>query len=96
MALKKEEVEDVAKLARIGIDEKEVEGYRKDLSGVLDFFKKLEELDTEKVEPIGHITGMTDVVRKDKEKDFGQIGKEDILKNAPETKDGQVKVKSVL
>ena len=58
--------------------------------------KKLEELDVEDIEPIGHITGMQDVFRSDEESDFGSIGKEDILKNAPDRKDGYVKVKSVL
>ena len=62
----------------------------------MDYFKKLNELDVDGVEPIGHITGMQDVFRTDKNEDFGSIGKEAILKNAPEKKDGYVKVKSVL
>jgi Asp-tRNA(Asn)/Glu-tRNA(Gln) amidotransferase C subunit len=39
---------------------------------------------------------MQDVFRTDKNEDFGSIGKEAILKNAPEKKDGYIKVKSVL
>ncbi|HAV11137.1 MAG TPA: Asp-tRNA(Asn)/Glu-tRNA(Gln) amidotransferase subunit GatB [Candidatus Moranbacteria bacterium] len=94
--LSRQEIQHIAGLARISLHEKEIEKYQKDLSGVLDYFAELQELDTEKVEPIGHITGMQNVFRSDLFSDFGSIGKDDILKNAPETKDGYVKVKSVL
>lgn len=94
--LSKDEVKKIAALARVGITEDEIEKYQKDLSAVLDYFKKLEELDTEKVEPIGHITGRTNSFREDVHEEFGSLGREAILKNAPEVKDGNIKVKSVL
>lgn len=94
--LTKEEILHIATLARIGVSEKDVEKYRHDLSEILDYFKKLEELKIDEVEPIGHITGMLNVPRTDKHDDFGSLGKEAIMKNVPETKDGCIKVKSVL
>ena len=94
--LSKEEVQHIAALARIGIKENEIEKYQKDLSAVLDYFKKLEELNTENVSPIGHITGRKNVSRKDEAEAFGSLGREAILKNAPETKDNSIKVKSIL
>lgn len=94
--LSKQEIQHIAGLARISLSEKEIEKYQKDLSGVLDYFAELQKLDTDRIEPIGHITGMNNVFRTDKVADFGSLGKEAILKNAPETKDGYVKVKSVL
>jgi len=94
--LTKEEIQHIASLARIGLSEKEVEMYQRDLSAVLDYFKQLEEVDTDNIEPIGHITGRQNVFRSDRIEDFGSLGKGAILQNAPETKDGQVKVKSVL
>ena len=94
--LSREEIINIAALARIGLHEADIESYQKDLSAILDYFKELEELDTANVEPIGHITGMTDRFRHDEAHDFGSVGKEAILKNAPETKDGYIKVKSVL
>ena len=94
--LTKEEILHIATLARIGLTEKDVEKYQHDLSNILDYFKKLEEVDTTDVEPIGHITGMQNSLRADKHEDFGAIGKEQIMQNAPETKDGYFKVKSVL
>lgn len=94
--LKKEEVQHIANLARIKIDEKETEGYQNDLSGILDYFAELQALDTGNLETIGHITGMQNVLRHDCVQDFGSLGKEAVLKNAPETKNGQIKVKNVL
>lgn len=94
--LTKEEILHIASLARIGLTEKDVEKYQHDLSDILDYFKKLEEVDVEGVEPIGHITGMQNNFRSDKSEDFGSIGREQIMSNAPKVKDGYIKVKSVL
>lgn len=94
--LAKDEIKNIAKLARIGIEEKELESYQKDLSAVLDYFKELEELDTKNVESIGHITGRDNVSRKDERREASEEERENILKNAPERKGNYVKVKSVL
>jgi len=94
--LEKKEIKHIATLARIGVSSEEIEKYQKDLSSVLDYFKKLEKIDTSKVEPIGHIAGVENITRIDKDEDFGDLGKEAIFKNAPEKKNGHIKVKSVL
>ncbi len=94
--LTKDEIKHIAALARISLTDEETEKYQKDLSAILDYFKKLEELDTEKIEPIGHITGRFNSFREDKQEDFGSLEKVAIMKNAPETKDKFIKVKSVL
>jgi aspartyl-tRNA(Asn)/glutamyl-tRNA(Gln) amidotransferase subunit C len=93
--LSQEEVKNIAHLARIGVTEEETEKYRKDLSAVLDFFQELQSLDTEGIEPIGHITGRVSEAREDGTDDFGASGKEAIRKNFPESKDRFLKVKSV-
>ncbi len=94
--LTKEEILHIATLARIGVSEKDVEKYQHDLSEILDYFKKLEEVDVDGVDPIGHITGMQNHFRSDNQVDFGLLGKEALMKNVPELKDGCIKVKSVL
>ena len=94
--LTRDEIINVATLARIGVSEKDVERYKHDLSEILDYFKKLDELDVSAVESIGHITGMKNTFRTDKQEDFGKLGKEAIMKNVPEVKDEYIKVKSVL
>lgn len=94
--LTKEEIINVATLARIGVSEKDVEAYQHDLSEILDYFNKLDELIVEGVEPIGHITGMQNKFRTDQHQDFGKLGKDAIMKNVPEVKGEYIKVKSVL
>jgi aspartyl-tRNA(Asn)/glutamyl-tRNA(Gln) amidotransferase subunit C len=94
--LSKEEIQHIAGLARVGVSEKDVENYQHDLSEILDYFKKLDELDVSEVEPIGHITGMQNVFRSDSDQDFGTLGRESIMQNTPEEKEGYIKVKSVL
>lgn len=93
--LEKDEIKHIASLARIGLKESEIEKYQKELSVVLDYFKKLESLETEKVEPIGHITGMHSVFAEDKVEQCEDEIKKDILKNAPEQKDNYFKVRAV-
>ncbi len=93
--LSKDEVKNIALLARIGIKEEEIEKYQKDLSAVLDFFRELETVATDDVDPILHITGTADVARADRMADFVASGKETIRKNFPDAKDGFLKVKSV-
>jgi aspartyl-tRNA(Asn)/glutamyl-tRNA(Gln) amidotransferase subunit C len=96
MELTKDEVRDVALLARIGVTDEEVDSYQKDMSSILKYFEKLQEVDTEGVEEIGHITGVTDVYRSDKIKEMDEDGRKKIMKNVPEERDGYIKVKSVL
>ncbi|MEI7891390.1 MAG: Asp-tRNA(Asn)/Glu-tRNA(Gln) amidotransferase subunit GatC [bacterium] len=94
--LSKEEILKVATLARIGVSDEDVEKYQHDLSEILDYFKQLDEVDVAGVEPIGHITGMQNKFRNDDAVDFGKMGKDEIMKNAPEVKGEYIKVKSVL
>jgi aspartyl-tRNA(Asn)/glutamyl-tRNA(Gln) amidotransferase subunit C len=94
--LSREEIINVATLARIGLSEKDIEKYQHDLSDILDYFKKLDEVNVEGVEPIGHITGMQNRSRQDNYEDFGSIGNTAIKNNFPESKEGYLKVKSVL
>jgi len=93
--LEKDEIKHIASLARIGLREKEIEKYRKELSVVLDYFKKLNDLETEKIAPIGHITGTHSVFREDRIKECDIKVKNGIIKNAPDKKDGNFKVKSI-
>jgi len=96
MELTKDDVRDIATLARVGITDEEVVLYQKDMSSALKYFDKLQEVDTEGVEEIGHITGVTDVYRSDKMQEMSDDGKKIIMDNIADTRDGYIKVKSVL
>lgn len=92
--LSKEEVQHIADLARIGLDEKEIEKFSHDLSSILDWIKQLEEVDIKNVEAISHVTGLENIMREDRNEEFSN--KDDIVKLFPEKKDNYDKVKSVL
>jgi len=96
MKLSKDDVRDIAALARVGVSDAEVDEYQKDLSSILAYFTKLQECNTDEVEEIGHITGMTNVYRADRVVEASDEVKDAIMENIPQKKDGYVKVKSVL
>jgi aspartyl-tRNA(Asn)/glutamyl-tRNA(Gln) amidotransferase subunit C len=93
--LSKEEVQKIANLARIEITDGEAEEYSKELSDILGFVEKLNEADTERVEPIAHITGAKNVTRGDKIIEYSEDTKKGIINNFPEKKDRFDKVKAV-
>ncbi len=90
------DVDHVAKLARLGLTEKEKKKFAKELSAILDFVEKLKEVKTEKVEPTAQVTGLENVSREDKGRVKSKQERERLLKLVPETKDDYVKVKSIL
>lgn len=92
--ISKEEVRHIAGLARIGLSEKEVEKYSKDISSILNWMEQLKEVDVSAVEPTAHIIGLKNRIREDKVFDFGN--KAGIIDLFPEKKDNYNKVKSVL
>jgi len=89
------DVNHIAKLARLGLSEADKEKFAKELSAILDFVKKLEEVDTEGVEPTAQVTGLQNTMRPDEAEKPDVKERENILGNAPETKDGYIKVKAV-
>jgi len=93
--LSQKEVQKIARLARIEITDKEAEKYSTELSAVLGFVEKLNEADTEGVEPIAHISGAKNVTREDKVIEASSETKNKIIKNFPEKKDRFDKVKAV-
>ncbi len=90
-----EEVKKIASLARIEIGEEETGKYSTELSDILGFVEKLNEVDTEGIEPIAHITGAKNVTREDKVIEASVDNKNVIINNFPEKKDRFDKVKAV-
>jgi aspartyl-tRNA(Asn)/glutamyl-tRNA(Gln) amidotransferase subunit C len=82
MSIDKDKIKHVSKLARILVDEKKVDDLTKDLSSIFKFIEKLNELNTDKVEPLSSILNEPLRSRKDEIND-GKI-REKILENAPQ------------
>ena len=97
MAISKKDVERIAKLARLGLSEKEKEKYSKGLSGILDYMGKLNEIDTKNVEPTSQVTGLINIFRKDESPHKVDVEKiKKIIGQAPEREDNFVKTKPIL
>ena len=82
MSIDKDTVKHISKLARISLDEKKISNLSKDLSSIIEFIEKLNELSTDKVTPLTSIINASLKSRKDEIKD-GKI-RDQILKNSPE------------
>jgi len=93
--ISKEEVQHIAKLARLGISEKETEKFQKELSSILDYVEELKKADISNIEAISHPFKIENVVREDKTSKEKLNGQK-LMAMAPETEKGYVKVKSIL
>jgi len=82
MSIDKDTVKHISKLARISIDEEKINNLSKDLSSIMKFIEKLNELNTDKTIPLTSIINASLKSRKDEVKD-GKI-RDQILKNSPE------------
>lgn len=95
MPLTKQDVEHIASLARLELTEEEKEKFTKELSSILDYFEQLKEVDTEKVEPTYQVTGLENVMRKDKVEGCEEEVRNDSLDQFPEKVKDFLKVKGV-
>tara|TARA_Y100001970_G_C14100197_1_gene785041 strand:- start:35 stop:322 length:288 start_codon:yes stop_codon:yes gene_type:complete len=82
MSIDKNTVKHISKLARISLDEKKTDELSKDLTSIIKFIEKLNELNTDKTDPLTSIINTSLKSRNDEIKD-GKI-RNQILKNSPE------------
>ena len=92
--LSEEEVKKIGQMARIELTETEVMKYQKELSSLLDYVNVLQEVNTDGLEIGSSVTGLENVTRPDVAKSIDY--QEEIMVNAPQTKDRYYKVKSIL
>lgn len=81
-----ETIEYVGILAKLDLSDEEKEAAKKDMGSMLDYIDKLNELDTTGVEPMSHVFPVNNVFREDVV--TNDDDRENILKNAPESREG--------
>ena len=91
--MKKQEVKHVAKLAALKLTPKEVNKYQKQLTETLDYVNQLDELETKKVESTSQVTGLENVLRKDKP--GLSLSVKEALANAPQKHHHFFKIKAI-
>jgi aspartyl-tRNA(Asn)/glutamyl-tRNA(Gln) amidotransferase subunit C len=94
MKITKQEVEHVAKLARLDLSEKEKEKLTDQLSNILTYVEKLNEIDTRGVEPTSHVLDISNIMRDDVAGE--SLTQEKALANAPEKSAGHYKVPKII
>jgi aspartyl-tRNA(Asn)/glutamyl-tRNA(Gln) amidotransferase subunit C len=93
--LTREDVLKLARLARLDLTEEEIEEFRGELSEILQYVEQLQSVDVDGLAPTNQVTGLTNVTRLDKVRDYG-YKVEKLLENVPSVKDNQIQVKRML
>ena len=94
MRLTREQVLHVAELAKLKLTDDEVDLFQEQLSAILAYADRLDELDTESIPPTAGVLPLRNVLREDEPRP--SFPREAMLENAPAVEDGFVAVKAVL
>lgn len=90
----RETVQNVAKLARLGLSENEVDTFGNQLSAILDHIRILQEADVSGVSPTAHASRLTNSMREDVSEP--SYPPEVLLANAPDQDENCLRVNAVL
>ena len=94
MSLDKSEVQKIAWLARLAIDEQDISNYSDELSSILDLVERMSSVDTEGIEPLAHPLDLAARLRADEVTETNQ--REHFQKQAPLTENGCYLVPKVI
>ena len=89
------DVQHLAQLSSLQLNETEAEALRVDLENILGYIDQLSELNTDGVEPTYQVTDLQNVWRDDIVDDYG-LGRDELLSLAPDSDKNQIKVPKVL
>lgn len=92
--IKREDVEYLSRLIRVELNEEEKRKFEKELGKILEYVEKLNEIDTENIEPTYHVIPIKNVFREDIPQ--SSFPKEEILKNAPDKDENFFKVPKII
>jgi aspartyl-tRNA(Asn)/glutamyl-tRNA(Gln) amidotransferase subunit C len=93
--LSRDDVLKLAYLARLEIEDSEIDRYQTELNDILKFVEQLQNVPVDDLQPTNQVTGLTNVTREDRLIDYG-YEPADLLKNVPSVVDNQIKVKRIL
>ena len=94
MSLSEQQVRDVAHLARLELDEAQVQDYAKKLSSILEYIAQMDEVDTKDIEPMAHPLSISQPTRIDA---VSETNQRDKMQNiAPATENGLYLVPKVI
>ncbi len=92
--LSAEDVRAIADLARLELSDDDVARYQRQLSAILGYFQKLEELDTSRIDPTSSVLPLSSVMRADVA--GAPLSVDEAIANAPDSDGEQFRVRAVL
>ncbi len=92
--LSAQDVRAIADLARLELRDEDVARYQRQLSAILDYFQKLEELDTSHIDPTSTVLPLSNVMRPDQA--GPALSVDEAIANAPDSDGEQFRVRAVL
>ncbi len=94
MELSHDTVRSIAELAKLDLTDEEIATYAGQLSNILNYFEKLQSLDTSHIPPTASVLPLKNVVRSDEVKPA--LSPDKVIANAPDAEDNQFRVSAVL
>lgn len=91
----REDVLKLAQLSKLELSEEQIERFTKDMAAIVEYVEQLQSVDVSGLDPTDQVTGLVNAWREDKEIDY-QAKPKDLLSNAPEVEENQIKVKRVI
>lgn len=89
MAISVKDVQHIAGLACVDLEEAQRERFARQLSSILEYFRELDGVDTEGIEPTYHVIGLQNVFREDEAGE--SLPRDDAMRNAPRQDRGYFK-----
>ncbi len=90
----RDEVLHIAKLAKLKLTEEEIALFQEQLGRILEYFRQIEKLNTENVQPLQHVFDLHNVLRSDEP--HPSVSPNEALKNAPQRRDDYFAVPKVV
>jgi aspartyl-tRNA(Asn)/glutamyl-tRNA(Gln) amidotransferase subunit C len=94
MPVTRKDVEYIAELAKLKFKDEELDSFTSQLNQILKYIEKLDELNTENIEPLSHPVENENIFRKDEVKPC--VDRQEALKNAPDKNEEFFKVPKVI
>jgi aspartyl-tRNA(Asn)/glutamyl-tRNA(Gln) amidotransferase subunit C len=91
----REDVLKLARLSKLDLTDEQVERFTHDIAEIVEYVEQLQGVDVSGLEATDQVTGLVNSWREDKPVKY-QASPSDLLKNAPELQDKQIKVKRVI
>ncbi|MEZ0374755.1 MAG: Asp-tRNA(Asn)/Glu-tRNA(Gln) amidotransferase subunit GatC [Candidatus Sericytochromatia bacterium] len=94
MAISQQQVEHIARLARLALEPEELARVGEQMGRILEYVEQLNELDTEGIEPASHALPLCNVLRPDRV--VHRLSPEEIFQNAPDLEDAFFRVPQIM